>query len=96
MSLFQRHCHVIVMGYESRRIVCHRTGIPHLCTVSIAVYRPHQLPHALHLHSLRRNITNAIGIQLDPHGLRIKIIEIDLYLKDVLPIIGLQLHFAKA
>lgn len=54
--------------------------------------RTRQLPDATHLLPVRTVAVEAVGIQLDSHGLRIEITEIALNLKDVLLAPSLNFH----
>ena len=52
-SVFEWYRNAVAVWYQSRRIVRRRTGRGYLRAVSESVGRSYQLPHALHLHSLR-------------------------------------------
>jgi len=96
MSIFQRNRHAVAMRHEPHRIVRRRASRRHPCAIGVAVCCAHQLPHAFHLHSLRCCAVKTIGIKLDPHCLRVEVIEIHLNLEYMLLAIGFNLHFAEA
>jgi hypothetical protein len=54
------------------------------------------LANELHLLPLRAAAVDSVGIKLDSHGLRVKVIKINLNVKDVLLTTSLNLHFAEA
>ena len=54
------------------------------------------MSNALHLLPQWSTVPHSIGIEFDPHRLRVEIIEIQLNLKDVLLPVSLNLHVAEA
>lgn len=96
VSLFQWDRNSGEARYHTCRIVCGWADRRHRRAIDMSADRSRQLPDAMHLLSVRTVAIDAVGIQLDLHGIRIEIIEIDLNLKDVLLAVSLNLHAAEA
>ena len=98
MRIFQRNRYVIKVRHHSCRIVRWWAGRRHSRAVNVAARRAGQLSRQGGIHFLphRATAVDSISIELDSHGLRVKVIEINLNLKDVLLALGFKLHFAEA
>src|SRR6185295_7665800 len=93
---FQRHRHTAAVRDDARRIVRRETGRRDGCTINPRSRLAGQRLDARHLPSDRVAAIDSIGIQLDLHSLRVEVVEIHLYLKDMLSRICLYRHVAKA
>src|SRR6185436_9763079 len=81
---FQWHRHTGTVRNDARRIVRRETGRRDGCTINPRTRLAGQRPDACHLQSDRIAAINSIGIQLDSHSLLVEVVEIHLYLKDML------------
>ena len=94
--LFQGNRNTGTMRYHSHRIVGSRACRGHRYAIGVAAGPANYLANAFHLLPHRAVAVDSVGIELDSHRIRVKVIEINLSLKHVLIPIGLDLHFTEA
>ena len=92
----QWDCHAIAAGYQSRRVVRGRAGSWNVRAIDVTGGRARQVTHVFHLMADRVVTFSSFGIQLNPHRIRVKVLEKYLDVKGVLPIPRFNLDFSEA
>src|SRR6185312_4198446 len=96
VSGFQRHRHTGAVRDDARRIIRYGASCRHRRAIDIPTRFAGRWLDARHLQSSRTVVTDAVGVQLHAHGVRVEIVEIHDYLNDVPSLVGLYRHLAKA